>query len=138
MDINDLILSDEALNVIDNGTWVDDFPEAPGLGLYVVGLNSEAAQNATRHKMQVQRGKNRGRPLSDDQLATITKEVLVDVVLKDWRGLKANGQDVKYSKEQAKQWIMSRKGERFTSLVLQAAQRVDSEASEFVEEATKN
>lgn len=138
MDINDLIMSDEALKVIDEGTWVGDFVDAPGLELLVTGLKSESARKAIQQKQQVLRGKNRGRPLTDDQLAKVTKEVLYEVVLKDWRGLKSNGQELKYSKEQAKKWITSRNGEKFTGLVLEAAQRVDAEASEFVEEVTKN
>lgn len=138
MDINDLIMSDEALKVIDEGTWVGDFVDAPGLELLVTGLQSEAARKAIQQKQQVLRGKNRGRPLTDDQLAKVTKEVLYEVVLKDWRGLKSNGQELKYSKEQAKKWITSRNGEKFTGLVLEAAQRVDAEASDFVEEVTKN
>lgn len=138
MDINDLIISDEALKVIDEGTWVGDFADAPGVELLVTGLQSEAARKAIQQKQQVLRGKNRGRTLTDDQLAKVTKEVLYEVVLKDWRGLKSNGQELEYSKEQAKKWITSRNGEKFTALVVEAAQRVDAEASDFVEEVTKN
>lgn len=138
MEINDLILSDEALSVIDNGTWVGDFDEAPGLELMVCGLQSVEAQKLLKQKQAQVRTKNRSKPLSEDQLANITKEVLYEIVLKDWRGLKSGGKDVAYSKEQAKQWIMSRNGERFTHLVLRAAQQVDAQASEFAAEVSKN
>lgn len=138
MDINDLIISDEALKVIDEGTWVGDFIDAPGLELLVTGLQAESARKAIQQKQQALRGKNRGRTLADDQLAKVTKEVLYEVVLKDWRGLKSNGQELKYSKEQAKKWITSRNGEKFTGLVLEAAQRVDSEANDLIEEVKKN
>lgn len=137
MDINDLIVSDDALKVIDEGTWVGDFDGAPGLELLVTGLTSKPARDFVQKRQQVLRGKNRGKPLTDEQLATISKDVLVEVVLKDWRGLKSNGQELKYSKDLAKQWINSRNGERFTSYVLDAAQRVDAEAADFVEEVTK-
>lgn len=137
MDINNLIISDEALKVIDEGTWVGDFAEAPGVELLVTGLKADAAKKAINDKQRSLRTKQRGRELSGDQLEKITKEVLYEVILKDWRGLKNNGQELKYSKEQAKKWITSRNGEKFTEIVLQAAQRVDAEAQDYVEEVKK-
>lgn len=138
MDIQDLILSDEALAVIDAGAWVDMDDEAPGVELMVVGLQSEEARKATRYKQATARKKNRGKELSDEQHATIMKEVLSEVVLRGWRGLKSNGEPVEYSKEIAHQWITSRGGEKFTGLVLVAAQRLDAQANEFVEGVAKN
>lgn len=138
MDIKDLLTSDEALAVIDQGTWVDVSDEAPGVELLVVGLRSEQARKELRNRQTVVRKKNRGKELSDTQHSDIMKEVLVDVVLKDWRGLKSDGEPIKYSKDLAKQWIMSRSGERFTEIVIAAAQRLDAEAESFVEEVSKN
>ena len=138
MDINDLILSDEALAVIDNGTWVGDFPEAPGLELLVTGMNSKEARKALMDKQAYVRQKQRGRPLTDEQLAKLTKEVLHEVVLKGWRGLKSGGKDVPYDPKLAEEWITSRNGEKFTNLVLQAAQRVSEEANDMLEEVKKN
>lgn len=138
MDIKDLLTSDEALAVIDQGTWVDVSDEAPGVELLVVGLRSEQARKELRNRQTVVRKKNRGRELSDTQHSDIMKEVLVDVVLRDWRGLKSDGEPIKYSKDLAKQWIMSRGGERFTEIVIAAAQRLDAEAESFVEEVSKN
>lgn len=138
MDIKDLILSDEALDVIDNGTWVGDFYEAPGLRLLVTGLSAKASQDLLEQKHAKLRLTNRGKPLSNAQLIRATKEVLAEVVLKDWDGLKDGGKPVPYSKELASKWIMSRTGEKFTALVLQAAQRVDAQASDFAEEVEKN
>lgn len=138
MEVNDLILSDEALKVIDEGTWVDDLESAPGVRLLVTGLQSEAAQKLMREKQASLRSKNRGRPLNEKQLSQCTKEVLVDVVLKGWEGLKSNGEEVEYSQAQARSWIMSRNGERFTALVLEAAHRVDTQAAEYAKELEKN
>lgn len=137
MDINDILVSDEALSVIDNGAWVSP-DDAPGLELKVTGLQSKEAQALMQSKQAVQRGKNRGKPLTTDQLAKITKEVLYESVLQDWRGLKADGMDLPYSRDLAKQWINSRNGERFTGMVLECAQKVDAEASDFFEEVVKN
>lgn len=138
MDINDLILSDEALAVIDAGTWVDMSDEAPGVELFVVGLQSEEARKATRNKQAYARKMNRGKELSEDQHSAIMKEVLSEVVLRGWRGLKSGGEDLPYTKEQADKWIKSRAGEKLTLLVLAAAQRLDAQASDYVEAVAKN
>lgn len=138
MDINDLILSDEALAVIDRGTWVDVGDEAPGVKLLVVGLQSKEAKDAMRYKQEKARKMNRGKPLTDAQHSAITKEVLYEVILKDWDGLKQNGEPLAYSPELAKQWIGSRAGEKFALLVLTAANRLDDMANEYVEEVSKN
>lgn len=138
MDINSLLTPDAELKVIDEGAWIDDLPDAPGLRLRVIGLTSKDARKAQEQKQAQLRQKNRGKPLTSDQLAQCTKEVLAEVVLKDWEGLTSDGKAVPYSKELAKQWIMSRNGERFTDLVLDAAQRLDRDAGDFVEEVSKN
>lgn len=138
MDINNLILTDEALNVIDNGAWFDDFEEAPGLRLKVRGLQSDASRDLLNQKQAQARAKNRNKPLTDKQLAHCTREVLHEVVLLDWDGLKDGDKPIKYSQELAKKWIMSRNGERFAGLVIHAAQQIDAQAGDFVEEVTKN
>lgn len=138
MDINELILSDAELEVIDNGTWVGDFVEAPGLELLVCGLKSKEAQKSLEAKQARLRQKNRGRPLTNAQLAETMQETLAEVILKGWRGLKSNGEDFPYSKEQATNWIMSRNGDKFAGLVLQAAQRVDEQASDYVDAVKKS
>ncbi|WP_394065424.1 hypothetical protein [Alcaligenes sp. WGS1538] len=138
MDIKDLVLSDEALSVIDSGTWVGDLDGAPGVELLVCGIGSKDAQKTLNQKQAAMRLKNRGKPLNDEQLAKAMRETLAEVVLKGWRGLKDGGKDLPYSQELATKFITSRNGERFAGLVLQAAQRVDADASSFVEEATKN
>jgi|SRR5690625_1541508 len=138
MDIKDLILSDEALAVVDAGTWVDMSDEAPGVELFVTGLRSAEARKALREKQAFARKKNRGKELSDEQHSEITKEVLCEHILKGWRGLKSDGKDLEYDPELARSFIMARNGERFSELVITAAQRLDEEANDFVEEVSKN
>lgn len=138
MDINDILVSDDALAVIDQGTWVDMSDEAPGLELKVCGLRSESARKAIKDKQTVIRKKNRGKELTEDQNVSVMEEVLHEVVLKDWRGLKRDGEPLDYDAALAKQWITSRNGEPFTELVISAAQRLDAEADSFVEEVSKN
>lgn len=138
MDINDIILSDEALSVIDNGTWVGDFDAAPGLELLVLGLRSTDAQKSMEAKQAQARLKNRNRALTEKQLSRLMKETLAEVVLKGWKGLKDGKKPVEFSKELAEKWMLSRNGEKFVDIVLQAAERVDSQTNDFVGQVSKN
>lgn len=138
MDINDLVLSEKALAVIDKGEWIEAGDEAPDLEFLVTGLQAEASRKLMKQKTAAMRKKNRGKELSVEQYSTITKEVLVEESLKDWRGLTSDGKELPYSQDLARKFIMSRGGEKFTGMVLQAAQRLDDEANDFVEGVTKN
>lgn len=137
MDINDIILNDAALEVIDNGEWME-VDEAPGLELLVTGMQADSARKAIKALQAKVRAQSRGKALTEEQYSNITKEVLIEHVLKGWRGLKNNGEDLPYSKDLARKFIMSRGGERFTMMVLNAAQRLDDNANAYVEEAAKN
>src|SRR5690625_3934820 len=136
MDINDIILSDAALEVIDNGEWME-VDEAPGLELLVTGMQADSARKAIKALQAKVRAQSRGKALTEEQYSNITKEVLIEHVLKGWRGLKNNGEDLPYSKDLARKFIMSRGGERFTMMVLNAAQRLDDNANAFVEQVGK-
>lgn len=138
MDINDLVLNEKALSVIDNGEWMPAGDEAPGVEFLVTGLQSEGSQKLMKQKIASARMKSRGKALTEEQYAAITKEVLVEETLKDWRGIKSDGKDLPYSKELARKFIMSRGGQRFAGMVLGAALRLDNEANAYVEEVTKN
>ena len=138
MDINELIFSDEAIDLIDNGTWVDDLPGAPGMELLVCGLQSQAAQDLLDKKHAAARMENGGEPITEEQHTRCLKEVLAEVVLKDWKGIDDGGKPVKYSQKLAAKWITTRNGKRFSNLVLHAAQRLDMQANKFAETIAKN
>ncbi|MBU4609131.1 hypothetical protein IMZ29_00750 [Achromobacter sp. GG226] len=138
MDINELILTDEAMKVIDEGVWVGDLDGAPGVELLVTGLRAEAAQKCLNQKQAYYRQRNRGKPLTADQMTRSMGETLAEAVLKDWKGLKSGGKDIPYSREQAEKWLLSRNGDKFAGLVIQAASRVDDEANSFVSGVEKN
>lgn len=137
MDIKNLVLSDEALNLIDSGAWVGDLPGAPGLELKVRGLNSVSARAAFEAERVAARLDNDGEPLTEEQSAAVTNRVLGKVILLDWRGLTDNGEPVKYKKETAQKWINSRNGETLALLVLNAARKLDAQSYKFVEVITK-
>lgn len=136
MDIKEFLISDDQLNIIDNGAWV---PVAgwDDVEFKVCGLTSKEAQKVMKKEQAAARQKNRGKELTIEQLANCTKKVLYNVILKDWKGLKQNGKDLPYSKELAKEWITSRNGEAFTEKVLDCSRIIDEDAADFVEEVTK-
>lgn len=138
MDINDLVLTDKALEVIDNGQWIGAGDEAPDVEFLVTGMESEGARKLMKSEQARARVKARGKPLTDDQAAAITKKVLLDEVLKDWRGIESGGKELKYTKELAKKFMESRGGERFTMMVLNAARRLDENANSYVDGVVKN
>lgn len=138
MDIQDFVLSDEALNAIENGVWVDDFESMPELGLFVLGWNSQVVKDCLRQKQVHARSKNDGKALTSDQQAQCVKETLAEATLKDWRGITNSGEPVPYSKAKAKEWLTSKNGERFANIVLLASQRVDTNVNAFIKVATKN
>lgn len=137
MDINEILVSDEELSVINNGAWVE--PDgAPGVKFFVTGLQSAQARKLMQNKQSIQRGKNRGKALTNEQLARCTKEVLAESVLRDWSGLKDGGEEIEFSADLAKKWMLSPNGDRFTEMVLSCADQLDSDAKGFIEEVSKN
>lgn len=138
MDINDLVLNDDALAVIDEGQWVAAGEKALGVEFFVVGLKSQDAKKHLKELQAVARKKNRGKPLTEEQYAECMQDALINVVLKDWRGLTSNGEELIYSKDLAEKFIRSRGGETFSMMVLEAAATLDAEANDYVEEVSKN
>jgi len=136
MDIGQLIKSDEALKAIDDGVWVRDLPGAPGVALKVRGFRSEAAQKKTQALKTKARTAN-GKPLEDDEVRAILDQVATEDILLDWEGITQGGKPLKYSKAVA-QKMCSRHGEGLRNLVIEAANRVDSETGQFIEGVTKN
>lgn len=137
-DIGSLILTDDAVNVIDNGVWVGDFKGYPGVSFKVRGMGSDIAKKRMADEKAKARIGNEGEVLSEEQLAKVTAKVLADAILLDWKGLTDGGKEVKYTKALADKWLNSRNGEKLALLVLRAAYRVDAEPNAFVEKATKN
>lgn len=136
MDINNLVLSDAALSVIDDGAWVGDFKNAPGVRLKVRGFRSKEARKLMEQKQAAARSKTE--QLTEQQLAEIMQEVLAESVLLDWDGITDNGKPVSYDRDLATKWLTSRNGEAFAGLVLDAAQRIDRQASDYVDSVSKN
>lgn len=137
MDISNFLKTDEQLRVIDEGTWVDDIEDAPGVSLKVTGWQSKKSQRLLESKKAALRKKGRGKALTSEQNMKCVQEVLAEVVLQDWEGFTDGGKDLQYNKELATKWLTSRTGEDFANLVLNAAMTVDANSSEFVEAVEK-
>lgn len=138
MDINQLVHSEAAMDIIDNGTWVGDIAGFEGVRLKVCGTQSEHAQKFLQEKQAKMRAKLKGEPLQAEHHDQITKEVFSEVLLKDWEGFTNNGEPLPYSKELAAEWINSRRGKKFFNIVAYCVQKVDENAEAFVQAVEKN
>lgn len=137
MDINAFVISEEGQDLINSGTWVGDFDEAPGVRLKVKGLR---ADDVEKHRKKLEAEmliKNRNKPLNEDQNAKMMCNLLADAVLQDWDGFTDKGEPLPYDKALAKEWLTSKRGDKFAMLVLSAATRLDKEANELVESLKK-
>lgn len=138
MDIKNFVVSNEALQALDNGAWVGDLEGAPGVRFLVRGLKSDPVRKAQEAKQAKMRASKKGKPLTDDDKTQIFKETIAEQVLLGWEGLEANGEPLLYDSNLARTWIMERNGEAFTTLVITAAQSLDGNPDDFIEAAAKN
>jgi hypothetical protein len=140
MDIGKLVLSPEAIDIVKTGAWVKDLAGAPGVSLCVTGFSRNTeAQRALHKKLEhIQENENRNEEPTSDQRDMAIREVLADLVLKDWKGFTNEGKALKYSAKQAREWITSEGGDALAGLVLTAAKKIDDNAQSFVEGVTKN
>ena len=140
MDISDILLSEQAIAAIDDGVWIDDIPEAPGMRLKVRGWSSEKVQSLKSFKEGRAPRKERDTAggLSHAAQVRIVRELVCEVILLDWDGLTEAGQPVPYSKDLARKWLTSRAGDKFLGMVSDAATQVDNRLEDTAEELEKN
>lgn len=140
MEIHELLLSEKAIAEIDDGVWIDDITEAPGLRLKVRGWSSEKVQSLKSFKERRASRKERdasGNLVHAAQIRII-RELVAEVILLDWDGLTEGGKPVPYSKELARKWLTSRTGDKFLGMVSDAATQVDNRLEDVAEELEKN
>lgn len=138
MDINELIVSDAALNVIDNGAWVEGLFDDKSVALFVIGQNSEEVQKFIQAEQAAARVANGGKPLTTEDLTKIRIKTLGRVIIKDHRGFTSSGKPLKFDREQVAGWVESRNGAEFAGMIALASNRIDTDADSFVESVTKN
>lgn len=140
MDINEILLSEKAIAEIDDGVWIDDIADAPGIRLKVRGWSSEKVQAAKSFKERRAPRKERDATgaLSHAAQIRIIRELVSDVILLDWEGLTEGGKPLPYSRELARKWLTSRTGDKFLGMVSDAATQVDNRLEDAAEELEKN
>lgn len=126
--------------LVQEGQWVEDIPGLGNVRLKVRGLSSIAAVSLRNRKERAVPSVERERDgsINTEAALRLMREVLADSVLLDWDNLTANGEEVPYSLEQAREWMNDPKMMPFQDGVTWAAQVVDKGVAEQKEELTKN
>lgn len=139
MDINEILISEKAVEAVEDGHWIEDIMGAPDLKLKVRGLSSRKVQGYRDSKLRrvARKDRDSNGNVKAEVLAQITRDVLAEVVLLDWN-IKQDGQPVPFSKETARKWLTSRTGDRLVGFVTDAALQVDEMQNQTTEELEKN
>lgn len=138
MDISNLVFSDDAVNIIDNGAWVGNFEGLDGVEFFVRGTQSDAVQAAIVTAQADARMRLGGKDLTVMQYLECRKRAIAEAGLLDWRGLTSNGEEVKYSKDLAIKWLTTKAGRQLGEYVGMACMKVDEDAESLAKAAEKN
>lgn len=139
MDINEIILSDAALDVNDNGGWVgEDVHGLTGVRLKVCSVYAPEVIKLKQKKQEALRKKNGGKELTAEQIDDLSSELLAEVILKDWEGLTANGEPMQIDRPYLVKEFKERRGKKLATAITVSAYALDQDANRFVEEVTKN
>lgn len=127
------------VQVIDDGAWVDDIPNAGNLRLKVRGMNSRLVRDTREVKERAVENSERARDGSLTSAASmrVLGEVLYEAVLLDWENLTDNGNEVKFNPALAKEWLTNPAFEQFADAVVWAARYVDRNST-ALEDVVKN
>lgn len=126
------------LDAIAKGVWVDNIPNAGGLQLLVRGMNAPEVREfrASLERAAPPEHRRRDGSITQEHALSILSETLLEKVLLDWEGLKDDGNEVKYNKALAKEWLTNPEYEDFGDAVVWAANFVDR-SRKTEEEAAK-
>lgn len=127
------------VQVIDEGAWVGDIPNAGNLRLKVRGMNSRLVRDARESKERAVENSDRARDgtLTSSASMRVLGEVLHEAVLLDWENLTDGGNEVKFSQALAKEWLTNPAFEQFADAVVWAARYVDRNSASL-DDAAKN
>ena len=81
----------------EDGVWED---LGDGCSVLIARYGNRAMVNAYRKYPRVLRQRLESGQVDDDKSATIMAKVMADTILLDWKGLKEDGKEVAYSKEE--------------------------------------
>lgn len=136
MDISKFLRTDEDYEPIDSGRWMPVSEDDPDTQFFVIGMQSKEAQDYLKNAAARLREQNGGKELTSEQINQITQDCLTEVCLKDWKGVKNNGEDLPFSRELARRSMNSR-DKTFMVLVSGLVNELDRNAEKYVESVTK-
>jgi len=125
---------------IEQGTWIDDIPDMPGVELKVRGFGNtdDKRIQAAAYDALPRAKKIRGK-LDADDAEKIMNERLLGAILCDWKGLEQDdGQPLQYAPDVAEALITDPAYSRFRQSVIWAAGIVGEEAAADLETDAKN
>jgi hypothetical protein len=137
MKIGDIAVDADRL---ENGAWVDDVPEMPGLRLKVRGsFNADWRKLQQKLLDNIPRKKRMGGRTDLDEQEAIMTKCLLNCCLLDWEGLEdESGKAIPYSKEFAQKLLSEPQYRRFRESVAWAANMVAEIKDEDQREAVGN
>jgi len=123
--------------IVEEGTWVSNIPELPGVRLKVRGSqNKDWRRMAQRLVNAVPRKLRVNGSLDPEEADRVSAIILMNTGLLDWEGIEADdGTPIPYDKKKAAQYLV---GERFRAGVQFACDQVAQGIEEEVEEIAGN
>lgn len=123
--------------VVEEGKWVSNIPELPGVRLKVRGANNKDWRRMGQRLVNALPRKFRMNGVIDpDESDRISAMILLNTGLLDWEGIEADdGSPIPYDKKRAAQYLA---GERFRTGVQFACDLVAQGIEEEIEEIAGN
>ena len=136
MQLSDIIVDPE---LIENGGWVRDIPEMDDLEIRVRPItNPKFDRMQTRLVQSLPRSKKPGGKVDDDEQDRILSICLLNTCLLDWRNCKDGDNDIPFSPETAKKFMLEWKYSKFRNAVMYASGVVSDYKVADQEDAAKN
>lgn len=132
MDLSEVKVNNKAQN---EGVWVDYDGETSFLIARMGNPKFKSRFTALMapHQRRFDAGK-----LSNEMQAQIMAKCVAETILLDWKGLKMDGQEIKYSSDKAFDILVDPTAEEFLALILEYAQDNERFRNEKMEESAKN
>lgn len=135
-------LQDLELDIVstDDGAWIGDIPDQPGVSFKVRGTEYAPYQKALRAALMVQGRRQRLQSQVDpERFAALQNRLTAEHLLMDWKGIEADdGTPITYDAPSALKWMTERRYRPFQRGVMHAVEVVDAGLAEHREEASGN
>jgi len=137
MKLNDVAVD---LNRIENGTWIDDVADMPGLRIKVRGASNHDWRKLQAKLIQnVPRKKRLGGNIDMDEAERINNRLLLECGLIDWEGLEGDdGKPLPFTRENAEMLLNDPQYRRFRDAVSNACNLVGEQSKQDAEDAAGN